>query len=110
MLLGKSHARISAELLIDENLIQGCESRAWLTYKKVNNRYYFKADSDAKVIRGLLTIVLAAYDTKTAQDILTFDINKYFSELGLIQHLSPSRANGLLAIVERIKSIASELR
>jgi len=110
MLLGKSHARISAELLIDENLIQGCESKAWLTYEKVNNRYYFKADSDAKVIRGLLTIVLAAYHTKTAQDILTFDINKYFSELGLIQHLSPSRANGLLAIVERIKSIASELR
>lgn len=107
MLLGKSYKRIPKVLLTDDNLVKGCESNAWLTYEKVGEVFIFKADSDAKVIRGLLTIILAAYDMKTPKEILTFDIDAYFNELGLKQHLSPSRTNGLIAIVKKIKCIAS---
>lgn len=107
MLLGKNYARISKELLTDNNLVQGCESKAWLAHEKNNAVYTFKADSDAKVIRGLLAIILAAYNYKTAKEIHSFDMDTYFIKLGLIQHLSPSRANGLVAIVEKIKTIAN---
>jgi len=105
MLLGKNYTRISKKLQTEENLIEGCESKAWLTFKKTGSTYQFSADSDAKVIRGLLTIILAAYNNQTAEKIITFDINDYFKKLGLIQHLSPSRANGLIAIVNHIKEV-----
>lgn len=107
MLLGKNHPRLSKELLTDNNLIEGCESKAWLIYKKENDLFQFSADSDAKVIRGLIVIILAAYNDQTAKNIMTFDIDEYFQALGLKQHLSPSRANGLVAIVNRIKMIVS---
>ena len=70
-----------------------------------HNVFYFKADSDAKIIRGLLVIVLAAFNDKTAAQIQAFDIENYFKTLGLMQHLSPSRGNGILAIVDKIKEI-----
>lgn len=108
MLLGKNYTRISKKLQTEENLIEGCESKAWLTFNKTDSIYQFVADSDAKVIRGLLAIILAAYNNQTAENILTFDIDDYFKKLGLIQHLSPSRANGLIAIVNRIKEIAGQ--
>ena len=107
MLMGKRFPRLDKNLKIDGNLVDGCESSAWLTYKVVQHNYIFQADSDAKVIRGLLTIVLAAYNDKNKVEIQSFDINRYFSELGLEKHLSPSRANGLLAIVDKIKLIAN---
>ena len=91
----------------DETLIQGCESLAWLlTVPSKQGKLYFQADSDAKVIRGLLVIVLAAFNGKTAQQIQAFDVESYFAKLGLMQQLSPSRGNGVLAIVEKIKQSA----
>ncbi len=107
MLMGKRFPRLTEDLKTDENLVEGCESSAWLTYKIVEHKYIFHADSEAKVIRGLLTIVLAAYNAKNKNEIQSFDINSYFTELGLEKHLSPSRANGLLAIVDKIKLIAN---
>ncbi|XPF95402.1 SufS family cysteine desulfurase [Colwellia sp. RE-S-Sl-9] len=107
MLLGKAHSRLPEEQLTDTHLVQGCESKAWLIHTVEQGIYQFYADSDAKVIRGLLTIILAAYNNKTVENILAFDIDSYFDELGLIQHLSPSRANGLIAIVDKIKSTVS---
>jgi len=108
MMLGKAHPRLSHAQLTDNNLIQGCESKAWLAYTVEQGRYQFKADSDAKVIRGLLVIILAAYNNQTAKYIVNFNIEQYFDELGLIQQLSPSRANGLMAIVCKIKSIVDK--
>ena len=105
MMLGKDHTRLAKELLTDNNLVEGCESKAWVSFTKSNDIFHFTADSDAKVIRGLLTITLAAYNNQTAENILNFDIDAYFTKLGLIQHLSPSRANGLIAIVNKIKEI-----
>ena len=108
MLLGKKLPRLDRKSRDKKTLISGCESLAWL--KSTSNEqgvYYFSADSDAKIIRGLLVIVLAAFNNKNAQQIHEVDINNYFMQLGLLQHLSPSRGNGLLAIVDKIKSLAN---
>ncbi len=103
MMLGKKQLRLPNEVKTDQSLISGCESQAWLLCeKKHNDTFIFKGDSDAKVIRGLLAIVLAAVNNKTASQIVAFDMDNYFTELGLLQHLSPSRGNGLLAIVKKI--------
>lgn len=108
MLLGKQLERLDKNDRNEQSLINGCESLAWLV-ATTNSQgfFYFQADSDAKVIRGLLVIVLAAFNGKTAQQIKLFDIKAYFEKLGLIQHLSPSRGNGVLAIVEKIKELIS---
>lgn len=68
-----------------------------------DGRWYFCADSDARIVRGLIALVMAAFDGKSAEQILAFDIDDYFAKLGLIAHLSPSRGNGLKAIVEQMK-------
>jgi cysteine desulfurase/selenocysteine lyase len=108
MLLGKTLNRLDKNERNDRSLISGCESKAWLLFSKDSvGVYTFQCDSDAKIIRGLLVIVLAAYNNKTAQQVNQFDITDYFSQLGLIQHLSPSRSNGLLAIVDKIKHIVN---
>jgi len=107
MLLGKKLIRLDKTLRDDKTLISGCESYAWLKSEQdAQGLYTFTADSDAKIIRGLLVIVFSALNNKTALQIHKFDINDYFTKLGLLQHLSPSRGNGLLAIVEKIKMLA----
>lgn len=103
MLLGKIKSTDTA-IRIDSNLVQGCESKAWLKLESdKDGQFIINADSDAKIIRGLLYIVKLAFNGKTAEQINRFDIDDYFEQLGLIQHLSPSRGNGLLAIVKAIK-------
>lgn len=102
MLLGKSFNRMPKDQRKDELLILGCESKAWLkAVKGRDQRYCFTGDSDARVIRGLMQIILVAFNGKSAKEIATFNVEEYFLKLGLIQHLSPSRGNGLRAIVDR---------
>jgi len=109
MLLGKQLERLDKSLRNEQSLIHGCESLAWLVAKKDSQGvFHFHADSDAKIIRGLLVIVLAAFNGKTALQIKSFDINVYFERLGLMQHLSPSRGNGVLAIVAKIKEVTEK--
>lgn len=104
MLLGKQLERLNKNRRSEKTLVRGCESLAWIeATKNSQGVYHFQADSDAKIIRGLLAIVLAVFNDKTAEQIKAFDINAYFKRLGLIQHLSPSRGNGVLAIVAKIK-------
>lgn len=109
MLLGKQLPKLADKFRSDDNRVQGCESQTWLTYKKDGNGiYHFLADSDARVIRGLIALVLAAFNHKSAEEINAFDINNYFDQLDLQRHLSPSRGNGLRAIVEKIRQIAAD--
>ncbi|MDG1732964.1 MAG: SufS family cysteine desulfurase [Thalassotalea sp.] len=109
MLLAKELPRIDKQLRSDNDLVNGCESSAWLkvSINETSHQLSFVADSDAKVIRGLMVIILSVYQHKTAEQIIAFDINAYFSQLGLMQHLSPSRGNGIKAIVERIEQLAA---
>ncbi len=110
MLLGKQLERLDKSFRNDQNLVSGCESLAWLVVTdNAQGRFYFQADSDAKIIRGLLVIVLAAYNGKSSKQIQSFNINAYFETLGLMQHLSPSRGNGVLAIVNKIKELAQSM-
>jgi cysteine desulfurase/selenocysteine lyase len=107
MLLAKQLKRLDKSARNDRTLISGCESLAWLVAEKnEENVFHFEADSDARIIRGLLVIVLAAFNNKTAVQIQAFDIESYFKTLGLLQHLSPSRGNGILAVVDKIKGTA----
>jgi SufS family cysteine desulfurase len=109
MLLSKNLPKLPPEKCTQSNVIAGCESLAWLDYTKNKDKtFIFEADSEAKVIRGLLVIVLAAYQYKTAEQIIAFNIEQYFNVLGLTNHLSPSRSNGLKAIVDKINHIVSQ--
>lgn len=103
---GKKLPAMPDELKGDQVLVSGCESQVWLVGDHVDGRWVFSADSDARIVRGLIAIVLAAFNGKTSQQIQAFDIDAYFESLGLIQHLSPSRGNGLKAIVEQIHTLA----
>ncbi len=106
MLLSKKLPRLAKHDRNEQSLIHGCESLAWLVATQdEQGAFYFQADSDARIIRGLLVIVLAAFNGKTAEKIQHFDIEEYFTALGLMQQLSPSRGNGILAIVEKIKAL-----
>lgn len=91
------------ELKSEQVTVSGCESQVWLVSEQVNGHWHFCADSDARIVRGLIALVMAAYEGKSSQEIQQFDIDAYFEQLGLIAHLSPSRGNGLKAIVEQIK-------
>ncbi len=90
----------------EQVLVAGCESSVWLVLEQVEEAWVIKADSDARIVRGLIAIVLAAFNGKTSQQIAEFDLEGYFEQLNLINHLSPSRGNGLKAIVNTIREQA----
>lgn len=91
----------------DEHIVRGCQSQVWLASEQREGRLYFAADSDAFIVKGLLAVVLAAYNGKTPKAILAFDIEGYFEQLNLIKHLSVTRGNGLRAMVKRIQDTAA---
>ena len=104
--LGKALPEMEQSLKTDDRLVPGCQSQVWIEPKVENGVFEFQVDSDAHIVRGLLAIVMAAYNHKTAQQILEFDIKDYFAKLDLVKHLSPTRGNGLQAMVEKIKQLA----
>ncbi len=92
---------------IEEAKVNGCESNAWCIVEKKEGLFYFKMDSDTRVVKGLMMILLIIFNAKNEQQITELDIDEIFLQLGLLKHLSPSRANGLLAIVDKIKMVGS---
>jgi cysteine desulfuration protein SufE len=106
--LGKELPEMDASLRIDEYLVRGCQSQVWLIDEWRDGRLFFQADSDAFIVKGLLGVVLAAFNGKTPGEILAFDIDAYFTQLDLLQHLSSTRGNGLKAMVRRIQDRASQ--
>jgi len=107
--LGKKLSPLDESERIEENIVRGCQSQVWLVRDaNEGENLKFRADSDAFIVRGLLALVLAAYDSRSASEILSFDAKDFFQRLGLDQHLSPSRANGLHSIVQKIRTIAAE--
>ena len=105
--LGKQLPALPAEWQTEDNRLKGCESQAWLKSEKGEDGcWHFACDSDARIVRGLIVIVLAALNHQSAETIQAFDMGAYFTELGLEKHLSPSRGNGLRAIVLAIREQA----
>ncbi len=106
--LGKLLPALPDEWQQQEYRLKGCESQAWLKGEKSEDGcWHFACDSDARIVRGLIVIVLAALNHQSAEVIQAFDMEAYFTELGLEKHLSPSRGNGLRAIVLAIRELAA---
>ncbi len=106
--LGKELPVMDASLHTDDRLVRGCQSQVWIDTRVEDGRLQIAVDSDAFIVKGLLGVVLAAYNNKTPGDVLAFDIDSYFEQLELMNHLSPTRGNGLKAMVARIRAIAEE--
>ena len=106
--LGRELKPMADDLHTDDRLVKGCQSSVWLESQNNDGVFEFTVDSDAVIVRGLLALVMAAYNKKSAADILAFDIDGYFGELDLERHLSPTRGNGLRAIVAKIKGLAAQ--
>ena len=105
--LGKELPELDEKDKIEKNLIRGCQSQVWLTHNiNPEGSIHLDIDSDAHIVRGLIAIVLAALNDKLPKQIVEFDVELLFSDLELLEHLSPTRGNGLRAMVQRVQSVA----
>ena len=109
--LGKALPEFDDAWRTPERLVKGCQSNVWIQPGSTQDAekgevLVFSVDSDAVIVRGLLGLVMAAYNEKSPAEVLAFDIDGYFSELDLERHLSPTRGNGLRSIVGRVQAIA----
>jgi cysteine desulfuration protein SufE len=104
--LGKSIPGLADEQKTADKLVRGCQSSVWLDTRMVDGKIQFDVDSDAVIVQGLLALVMAVYNNKTPAQILAFDIDDYFSQLDLERHITPTRGNGLRAIVNKIRQLA----
>ena len=105
---GKALPSMPEAARIPENIVRGCQSQVWLVTRQRDGKLTFDIDSDAHIVRGLIAIVLAAYQNQRVSDILSFDMDALFNELDLIKHLSPTRGNGLRSMVARIQHEAKQ--
>ena len=106
--LGRELPPMDPALHTDERLVRGCQSQVWIDVTRDDGRLQLAVDSDAFIVKGLLALILAAYNNRSAEEILAFDVDGYFETLGLMQHLSPTRGNGLRAMVGRIREEAGK--
>lgn len=103
--LGKSLPLIDEKYKVERNLIEGCQSRVWLHAEFDGNLIHFTADSDAVITKGIANLLIRAYSDHTPQEILDSS-TEFLNEIGLTQHLSPTRSNGLLSMIKQIKMYA----
>ncbi len=96
------------EIRLEDYLVQGCESDTWISWQKIDGKFYFQVDSDSRVVKGLAAFLLVLINAKSAQEILALDIEGAFEQAGLKKHLSPSRSNGFYALLSRALSAAKE--
>jgi cysteine desulfuration protein SufE len=111
--LGRNLPPFPEPMRTDANKVRGCASQVWLatTSKAVDGKrvVHFEADSDAHIVRGLVAILLAIYDEHSAEEILSINPDPIFSDLGLREHLTPQRSNGLASMVARVRADAAAL-
>lgn len=107
--LGKNLEPIDENYRTEEWKVRGCQSQVWLEPSIKEGILSFKGDSDAFIVKGLIAIVFTIYSNKSAQEIKEIAVEEIFAKLGLQEHLSPSRRNGLFSMVEKIKYYADTL-
>ncbi len=106
--LGGKLPSMEDELKTESTEVKGCVSKVWLFAQKDDSGvFHFKADSDGNITKGLVYIVLSAYEGKAASEIADVDIDTEFGKMGLAEHLSPNRRNGFYAMVEKIRALAA---
>ena len=103
--LGKNLEPFPEEKKTEDYIIKGCQSRVWLDSEERDGRLYFTADSDAIITKGIISLLISVYSGATKEEIAADDFG-FVSEIGLKDNLSPTRANGLVSMIERIKEIA----
>ena len=103
--LGKSLPIIESKFKLDENLIKGCQSKVWLYSELENDMIKYTADSDAILTKGIAALLIRVYSGQKPNDILTAE-TRFIDEIGLKEHLSPTRANGLVSMIKQIKLYA----
>ncbi|MDR3350057.1 MAG: SufE family protein [Prevotellaceae bacterium] len=103
--LGKSLPPFDEKNKVEQNLISGCQSRVWLDAQFENGRVYYTADSDAIITKGIISLLVRVLSGQTPQDILAANLD-FIKAIGLKENLSPTRANGLLAMIKQMKLYA----
>ncbi len=103
--LGKSLPLIGPEFKTDDNIIKGCQSKVWVHAELRENQLEFTADSDAIITKGIIAILIRVFSNQHPKDILAADTS-FIDQIGLKEHLSPTRANGLVSMIKQIKMYA----
>lgn len=100
--LGKKLPELKEEEKLPENIIKGCQSQVWMVSAFEDGKVYFKADSDAIIVKGLISLLIRVYSGHTPDEILSTDLF-FLDKIGMMKHLSPTRSNGLAAMAKQIK-------
>jgi len=103
--LGKSLPLIDEQYKTDENLIKGCQSKVWVHAELKDDKIVFTADSDAIITKGIIAILIRVFSNQQPKDIIEANTN-FIDEIGLKEHLSPTRANGLVSMIKQLKMYA----
>ena len=106
--LGKALEAYPEEEKTEEKLIKGCQSRVWLDYELKDGKLYFRADSDAIITKGIISLLISVYSGRTPAEIANDDFG-FVDRIGLRENLSPTRANGLVSMIDTIKQAAKEM-
>lgn len=105
--LGKNLEEYPENARTEDRLIKGCQSRVWLDYKVEDGKLYFTADSDAIITKGIISLLIGVYSGRSPKEIAADDFS-FVNEIGLRDNLSPTRANGLVSMIDTIKAVALE--
>lgn len=103
--LGKELPMIDESNKTDDRLIEGCQSRVWLDFEVKDDKLFFTADSDAIITKGIIGLLIRVLSGESMQNVATADLH-FINEIGLAEHLSPTRANGLASMIKKMKMIA----
>ena len=106
--LGKSLPLIKEENKTEDNIIKGCQSRVWLNSEKKDGKIYFTADSDAIITKGMVALMVRVLSGQAPKDIIDSKL-EFIDKIGLKEHLSPTRANGLVSMINRMKMDAIKM-
>ena len=103
--LGNEQEPLDEKYKVESNLIDGCQSRVWLVADYADGKIHFQAESDALIVKGIVTLLIRVLNDSTPQEILDADLY-FINKIGLKDHLSPTRSNGLLAMVKQMRMYA----
>lgn len=104
--LGKSLKEYPEDRKTDDKLVKGCQSRVWIDFNVEDGKIFFNADSDAIITKGIISLLVRIYSGRTPQEILSSDFS-VVEKIGLKENLSPTRANGLVSMIQMIREIAA---
>lgn len=107
--LGKDLPQIDEKYKTEDNIIKGCQSQVWLHADKKDDKIYYTADADAIIAKGIISLLIQVLSGQSADDILNAKLD-FIKEIGLQEHLSPTRSNGLVAMIKQMKMYALALK